>query len=252
MKGYALGQAIDRMARLPLVVCSLLVWIGGVLSRPKVFAALVVFIAAGVWMHGGLGEIYWPQWAKITLPQWSQPEKKFQFHTYQDQADVARETRDAMAALSTPIAEEGCEFPLSEKMQSTTPCKVSVIGGGATVYLPDGKVAFLKTGTKIDFVRLHDDSSGYAVVRLRDSIVCWPGGNWSAPLESIPLWERPHYDCQDRLAARDSDQSEQRMMPTPTGEGLMTSYSLGALSDREPSYKPAERRDLDRLIDNAR
>jgi hypothetical protein len=243
MKGYALGQAIDRMARLPLVVCSLLVWIGGVLSRPKVFAALVVFIAAGVWMHGGVTNIQWPAWFKIASPRWSQ----------QSTADSGRETRDAMAALSKPIADEGCEFPLSEKMQSTTPCKVSVTGGGATVYLPDGKVAFVKMGTEIDFVRLHDDSSGYAVVRLRDSIVCWPGGNWSAPLESIPLWERPHYDCQDRLAARDSDQSEQRMMPTPTGEGLMTSYSLGALSDHpEPSYKPAARRDLDRLIDNAR
>jgi hypothetical protein len=36
---------IDRIARLPLVVCSLLVWIGGALSRPRVFGVLVVFIA---------------------------------------------------------------------------------------------------------------------------------------------------------------------------------------------------------------
>lgn len=92
MKGYALGQAIDRIARLPLVVCSLLAWVGGVLSRPKVFGVLVVFIAAGVWMHGGFGEIHWPQWAKISLPQWSQ----------QSQEEIARE---AMKALSKPASQ---------------------------------------------------------------------------------------------------------------------------------------------------
>src|SRR5271170_4969563 len=58
-----IGEAIGRMARRPLVICSLLAWIGGVLSKPKVFAALVGFIAAGVWMHGGLPEIHWPQFS---------------------------------------------------------------------------------------------------------------------------------------------------------------------------------------------
>ncbi|MGA8756587.1 MAG: hypothetical protein WB611_09675 [Stellaceae bacterium] len=261
MNGDALGEAIGRMARLPLVVCSLLVWIGGVLSRPRVFAALVVFIAAGVWMHGGLAEIHWPQWAKIALPQWSQQSQEEIAReamkalskpasqpadaapTYKPQeardldrlidnsrsADSGREARDAMNALSKPaVVEKGCEFPLSEKMQLRTPCEVSVRGGWATVYFPDGKRRDVKTGTKIDFVRMHDDSSGYAVVRLPDSIVCWPGGNWSAPLESIPKWDRPHFNCQDRLAERNGDQSERRPVPAPAGEGLTTAYSLTA------------------------
>jgi hypothetical protein len=198
MKGYALGQAIDRMARLPLVVCSFLAWIGGVLSRPRVLAALVGFIAAGVWMHGGLAEIHWPQWAKIALPQWSQqsqeeiareamkalskpaaqpadaaptykPEEARDLDRLIDNsrsADSGREARDAMNALSKPaVVEKGCEFPLSEKIQSTTPCKVAVVRDGmATVYFSDGKEGLVNSGTTIDFVRMHDDTSGYAVL----------------------------------------------------------------------------------------
>ena len=72
MKGYAfghaLGQAITRVGLLG-VACSLLAYIGGFLSRPMVIGSLVGSIAAGVWLDGG--EIYWPQWATIALPQWS-------------------------------------------------------------------------------------------------------------------------------------------------------------------------------------
>jgi uncharacterized protein YecT (DUF1311 family) len=68
MKGYALGEAIGRMGLLR-ASCSLLAYLGGALSQPMFLGSLVGCLAAGVWLDGG--QIYWPQWATIPLPQWA-------------------------------------------------------------------------------------------------------------------------------------------------------------------------------------
>lgn len=49
--------------------CSLLAYLGGALSRPMFLGSLVGCVAAGVWLDGG--QIAWPQWATILLPQLS-------------------------------------------------------------------------------------------------------------------------------------------------------------------------------------
>jgi hypothetical protein len=88
MNGDALGEAIGRARRviavmgLTQVMCSGLAYLAGWLVRDKrrvpAFALLVFAVIAA--MNGG--EIHWPQWAKISLPEWSQSTSPvpFQFH----------------------------------------------------------------------------------------------------------------------------------------------------------------------------
>jgi hypothetical protein len=63
MKGYEFGEMIARKG-LAWAVCVWLAEIAGWLLRPRVLGVLVGFIAAGVWINGGvsLAGIHWPEW----------------------------------------------------------------------------------------------------------------------------------------------------------------------------------------------
>ena len=123
MKGYAFGHALGQaVARVGLLgaACSLLAYIGGFLSRPMVIGSLIGSIAAGVWLDGG--EINWPQWATIALPQWSQspswtPTKKID--------DESSGYAAASPATPDPLQEERDKLKLDAVTNANAPAQDS-------------------------------------------------------------------------------------------------------------------------------